>query len=242
MKIRSALGSGSTHWFEQILNEEQLKREREYQPEHQENNLKHFRPSMVHACPRALWYARKGTEAAAIKPQSLRRMGIGTLLHEFIEDLVKSTSTYHSSEQEVVYDDGYIRMVGHYDLILVNPSGGYELVELKSYADPAGRYKLNLPREEHIGQWNLYSFLTSVNDHVPDVDSGFIFYFNKNTQEYKIYQQKRNILRISNLLKKLNRVQDYLTMDKIYPYQPDENHNWCGFKSVCERDYFLKGI
>ena len=45
----------------------------------------HFSPSQAHMCPRALYYHMKGYDQDPIDAQSLRRMGVGTVFHEFIE-------------------------------------------------------------------------------------------------------------------------------------------------------------
>ena len=49
---------------------------------------------------------------------------------------------------------------------------------------------------------------------------------------------------IEDTLAKLRMVKGYLDLDqeRIVPYQPDENHDWCSFKLTCQRDYFVKGI
>ena len=243
MKIKDALQTSSKHWFEQALDIVQLEDERKEKSRQIASNIDHFRPSMLHQCPRAIWYARKGYEASETKVQGLRRMAMGTLLHEFIERLSRKTDYFSSAEEDVFLDEDGTRILGHYDMIVKNPVGEYELIEIKSYGEPKpnSRYKLVLPKEEHILQWNWYSYLTSVTEGLPDVAEGFIFYINKNDQSYKIYNQKRDWVIVDQMLEKVESIQRYLDEDVIYPYQPDENHNWCNFRGQCERDYYLRG-
>ena len=238
MKIKDAMTtSNSKHWFEAALDKALLEEERKNRAKNIKNNIKRFRPSSLHNCPRALWYMRKGFMPAEAKPQGYRRMKMGTLIHEFIEYYTKLTPYYSSSEEEIEHNTNTYQIVGHYDLIVNNPQGGKELVEVKSFAEPNtnSKYKLELPKDEHIGQWNYYAYLT-------DVHEGFIFYMNKRTQEYKTYVQTYDNLRVQRMIKKLERVQEYLDRDEIYPYQENENHSWCDFKEQCEADYYFKGI
>ena len=243
MRIKDAMNTSTKHWFEQVMDIALLEYERRGRSYRIEDNLHHFRPSMIHQCPRAIWYARKGYEPKEASVQGYRRMMMGTLIHEFIDRIIKPTKHYSSSEETVTLEEEDIIVVGHYDMIVKNPVGEYELIEVKSYGEPKAnsKYKLDLPKPEHVGQWNFYSYLTSINDNVPDTDKGFIFYMNKNTQEYKIYNQTRNWGVINKLLAKMDNIQRYLDNDLLYPYQPDENHNWCDFRSQCESDYFIRG-
>ena len=244
MRIKDALQTSNKHWFEQVLDLQMLKEEREEKVEQIAKNIDHFRPSMVHQCPRAIWYARKGYEAEDNKVSSIKRMRLGTLIHEMIDDVAKKTPHFSSSEEDVEYREQEVYVLGHYDMIVKNPVGEYELMELKSYANPKpnSRYKLVLPKDEHIDQWNFYSYLSSINDELPDTTKGFIMYINKNSQDYEFYNQKRDQRRIDKMLNKLRKIQKYLDKDEHYPYQPDENHNWCNYRPQCEADFFLRGM
>ena len=68
-----------------------------------------------------------------------------------------------------------------------------------------------------------------------------IFYINKNTQEYNIFETTRNDQIMIKVFNKLRKIRDYVDRGEIVPYQPKENHDWCNFKTTCERDYFIKG-
>ena len=244
MKIKDAMRTSKTHWFEQVLNNQMLEEHRAEKAKQVAKNLDHFRPSMAHQCPRAIWYARKGYEGADIKVNSLWRMALGTLIHEMIETMAKKTPAFESAEQDLSLDLDDVYVLGHYDMIVKNPMGEFELMELKSYAPPkpGSRYKLVLPKDEHIDQWNSYSYLSSLNNNVPDVTKGFIMYINKATQEFKFYNQERDERRVTRLIAKMQKIQKYIDKDRPYPYQPNENHNWCDFKKQCESDYYIKGI
>ena len=224
----------SNHWLETSLDTYDRKANETSDKNFDGIPMDYFRPSSAGNCPRALWYQRLGYKQDPVKAQSLRRMNIGTLYHEFMETKFRGTGVLVSSEEEVSLDDPPV--VGHYDAIIMNPkTKEKELVELKSYANPKNKnFRLTLPKADHIMQWNLYSLMT-------DVLQGIIFYINKNDQKYKIYPVKRNERVLTTLFKKLKMVQDAIDKGERIPYQPNENHDWCNWKNTCQRDWFLKG-
>ena len=196
-----------------------------------------FSPSQVHSCPRAIWYYMKGYHQDPVEPNSLRRMMVGTIYHTFIQEKLQGAGVLISSEKEVTWQDPPI--LGHYDAILERTiDKKHILLEIKSMANPKNpNYLQYLPRKEHLIQWNLYSLMTGL-------DEGIIFYINKNTQIYHMFEVHRDEQIIEDTLAKLRMVKGYLDLDqeRIVPYQPDENHDWCSFKLTCQRDYFVKGI
>lgn len=195
----------------------------------------YFSPSSAHWCPRAIWYYMMGYTQDAVPSNALRRMMVGTVYHEWLEEKLKGAGVLVSSEEEVTWDDPPI--VGHYDGILERPSDGkHILLEIKSMANPKNKYALRyLPRAEHLIQWNLYSMMT-------DLEEGLIFYINKNTQEYMMYPVERDQALLDNTLHKLRKIKKYIDEDKKVPYRPKENHDWCNFQKLCEREHFIEGI
>ena len=229
MPLMDSVNNFQKHWLEQTFDDYdqttlRKPRKRDY-----------FSPSSAHWCPRAIWYHTMGTPQDPINSNSLRRMEIGTVYHEFVQTRLEKTGILVSMEEEVTWDDP--KMLGHYDGIVKNPETDEDnLLEIKSMAEPKNKkYLQYLPKPEHILQWNLYSAMTKV-------VKGIIFYINKNSQQYYIYETQRNDQIISKVFRKLRKVRDYVDRGEIVPYQPKENHDWCNFKSTCERDYFIKGM
>ena len=199
------------------------------------DNVTNFRASLAHHCPRTLWYYRKGYKEEPPTSQGRRRMNIGTLYHDFIDAKFRGKGLLVSAEEDVIFDDPPI--LGHYDAVVKHPGTGEDhLIELKSYAQPKpnSRFRLKLPKIEHIGQWNLYAAYLKIKQ-------GNIFYINKNDQSYKIYDQIFKPKLVEGIFKKLRMVQRALDNDERIPYQPNENHDWCPFKTQCERDWFIRG-
>ena len=234
-KIKEKMKTSSKHWFEVLLDKADIDRFDSDKVKRADSGTRHFRPSEAHSCPRALWYSRKGYVKETPSISGLRRMSLGSLIHEYLDMRLNGHPHLHSTEQLVGSNNMSPPILGTYDAIIINPEGEKELVEFKSYAEPSSKYKLYLPKPEHVIQWNLYSHLTGV-------DKGFLFYLNKNSQQYKIYKQEKNLSVLNSVLKKFRDVENYLEIDVTYPFQPEENHNWCDFKDRCFKDYYLKGI
>ena len=217
------------HWMEAAFDDYDLTQQRA------PYKRTHFSPSQAHLCPRALYYYMLGYDQDPIPSQNLRRMGIGTVFHEFIEKKLVETGMMVSSEQEVTYEEPAIR--GFYDAIIKRPTDDkHLLLELKSMAEPKYKgWRETLPKHDHLMQWNLYSLMTGI-------DEGIIFYINKNTQEYIICETERNQSIIDNTLEKFRLVKEYLDKDEQFPYQADWKHDWCNYQVTCEKDYFIQGI
>ena len=228
-KLSQLLKDREKHWIESAFDNYDFTQQRE------SYKRTHFSPSQAHLCPRALYYYMLGYDQDPIPSQSLRRMGIGTVFHEFIEKKLIDTGLMVSSEQEVTYEDPLIR--GFYDAIIKRPADDKEvLLELKSMAEPKNpKYAQYLPRHDHLIQWNLYSLMTGINE-------GIIFYINKNNQEYIICETERNDSIIDTTIEKFRQVKEYLDKGEFYPYQPDWKHEWCNYRKTCEKDYFIKGM
>jgi len=230
-RLNDILKDPNKHWLESTFDSYERGQQREPYVR------THFSPSQAHLCPRALHYYMLGYEVDPISDNSLRRMAVGTTFHEHIEKRLNETGILISSEEEVTYEDPPIR--GFYDAVIKRPSDDKQfLLELKSMAAP--KYKKDykgedLPRQDHLIQWNLYSLMTGI-------DEGMIFYINKNTQEYYLKEVTKDDDIIQQTLDKFKLVQDYIAKDELVPYQPDWNHDWCNYRQTCEKDHFIKGI
>ena len=123
-KLSQVLQEREKHWIESAFDKYDLTQQRA------SYKRTHFSPSQAHLCPRALYYYMLGYDQDPIASQNLRRMGIGTVFHEFIEKKLVETGLMVSSEQEITYEDPPIR--GFYDAVIKRPSDDKEiLLELK---------------------------------------------------------------------------------------------------------------
>jgi len=226
--LKNLIQNSNKHWLEAALDDYDQTTLRE--PKVRD----YFSPSSAHLCPRALWYQMKGYEQDPPSANGLRRMMTGTVYHTFIEEKLKGSGILVSSEELVTWDDPSIR--GTYDAIIKRTKDEkHILLEIKSMAEPKNPKYKNVPKPEHVIQWNLYSLMTGL-------DEGIILYVNKNSQVYDICEVSRDEAILAAMMTKFGKLQSYLDEDKIVPYQVNENHDWCNFRTVCERDYFVKGM
>ena len=229
--LKSKKLSTDKHWVESALDEVLLaENKREYK------KRTYFRPSSAHYCSRCLWYMMMGYPQPAEEPLGLRRLGIGTAYHEFIQERLGKTNlvlTPEDIEPEVTCDDPPMR--GFVDGILTHPDTGDKYVlELKSRNENT-RYaqKTILPSSAHLIQWNLYSHMTGI-------DKGLIFYVNKGNQQYQIYDVERNDSILESTFEKFRMVWDAVQSDKRVPYVECEDR-FDPYREVSERDWFING-
>lgn len=230
----TATGRNKGHWFEQHLDEIMMKRINDGRARRAASGKKHFRPSEIHGCPRALWYSRKGYVKPLPRIDGARRMHMGTVIHEYVDSLLKDSDILESAEVLVGSDDWEIPILGAYDAVVFHVKTGEKLLaEFKSKSD-SDYYKI-MPHPDHVLQWNLYSYLTGI-------EEGFIWYMNKNDQKYETYDMVKDYNMLDDLLAKLRSVQEFVDADEHYPYQPNENHWFCDFRLQCESDYYVEGV
>ena len=226
--LKNIIQDSNKHWLEAALDSYDQTTLRE--PKVRD----YFSPSSAHLCPRAIWYQSKGYEQEAPSANGLRRMMTGTVYHTFIEEKLKGAGILVSSEQSVTWDDPPIH--GTYDAIIERTQDKkHILLEIKSMAEPKNPKYKAVPKSEHVIQWNLYSLMA-------DLEEGIILYVNKNSQVYEICEVHRDSAILDSILAKFKKLKSYLDEDKIVPYQVNENHDWCNFRTTCERDYFTKGV
>ncbi len=222
--------SSNVHWIESALDEVMTNdNQREYA------KRTYFRPSSAHWCQRCLWYQMMGYPESPIEPLGLRRLGIGTAYHEFIQERLARTNLIQKEddiEREVFNDDPPMR--GFVDGIITNPDTGTEYVlELKSRNENTNyAKKAILPSQDHLIQWNLYSYMT-------EVEQGFIMYINKGNQNYNIFEVERNENILQPTLDKFRLVWDAIQNDEHVPFVECVNR-FDPFREISERDYFLK--
>lgn len=144
-------------------------------------------------CARRDTYLLRGTiKIPNFNPQLIRIFAAGHALHDRVQNQVakmgwafnKSPEEifYSQAELEIKWDDPPIR--GHADMVLVLPWNGRKiLVEIKSIGEVGfnNRILYNKAKPDHIAQANIYAYILGL-------DTIWIFYESKNTQETKIFE------------------------------------------------------
>ena len=229
--LKAKTKSLSKHWVESALDEILLEdSKQEYK------KRTYFRPSSAHWCQRCLWYQMMGYSQPQEEPIGLRRMGIGTAYHEFIQERLARTNLIQEDkdiELEVFNDDPPMR--GFVDGILTHPSTGEKYVmELKS-RNEGTRYaqKTILPTSAHLIQWNLYS-------HMSGIEKGIIFYVNKGNNQYQLYEVEQNESIIENVFDKFKLVWDAIQNNERVPFV-ECTERFDPYREISERDWYIKG-
>lgn len=229
--LKTKSKSVTKHWVESALDMVLLEEnKREY------TKRTYFRPSSAHYCSRCLWYMMMGYPQPPEEPLGLRRLGIGTAYHEFIQERLVKTNLVQKAEDielEVFNDDPPLR--GFVDGILTHPDTQEKYVlELKS-RNEGTRYAQRsiLPSSSHLIQWNLYS-------HMAGIEKGLIFYINKGNNQYQIYEVEQNESILENTFEKFRLVWDAIQNNERVPYVECEDR-FDPYREISERDWFIKG-
>jgi len=231
MLRKKSFAKTDIHWVESALDTiMQSDNVREYA------KRTYFRPSSAHWCSRCLWYQMMGYPENAIEPLGLRRLGIGTAYHEFIQERLARTKLVQEEkdiELEVFNDDPPMR--GFVDGILTHPETEEKYVlELKSRNENTNyARKAILPSQDHLIQWNLYS-------HMSGIEQGLIMYINKGNQQYNIFEIERNENILQPTLMKFRRIWEAIQNDERVPFEECQNR-FDPYREISERDYYLNG-
>lgn len=151
-------------------------------------------PSDANSCVRRVVYVLRGTTLYPTFSSLVYRIfANGNALHARYTEYFRGMGILLEEEPEVTYDDPPVR--GFVDAII--DFHGPKVVELKSISK-SGFEKVKAfhrPKPEHVKQIQLYFLCT-------DIDSGFIFYECKNTQQMlPIYVERDDVL-INKILNK----------------------------------------
>lgn len=146
-----------------------------------------FHPSSlgisVGACGRRNVYLLRGVEKQGRHDaRVLRVFANGHAVHDRIQKVLEGMGV--SAKSEIAIDLPEPPIKGHADGTLVWEERGI-LIEIKSCSDEVfvNRLKWKKPKDEHFDQANIYAF-------VLNLDTVWIIYENKNTQETKVFEKK----------------------------------------------------
>ena len=232
MLKKKAFAKKDVHWVESALDTIMIQDNvREYK------KRTYFRPSSAHYCERCLWYMMMGYPQPPEEALGLRRLGIGTAYHEFIQERLARTNLITQPEDielEVFNDEPPMR--GFVDGIVTHPDTGEKYaLELKSRNENTNyARKAILPSQDHLIQWNLYSLMT-------DIEQGLIMYINKGNQQYNIFEVERNENILQPVLEKFRRIWDAIQSDERVPFVECQNR-FDPYREISEKDYYLNGM
>jgi CRISPR/Cas system-associated exonuclease Cas4 (RecB family) len=162
--------------------------------------IKTFHPSSlgIYAgkCQRRFVYLFRGEKPESnIDGKTIRIFDNGSAVHERLQKVFESMEIGMQTEVRLLHDDPPIS--GYIDGIITLPWNNRKIVlEIKSINENGfiSRKKWKKAKDEHVAQANLYCYLT-------DIDTMWIIYENKNTQDIDIYQHKLDRKKAEKLLK-----------------------------------------
>lgn len=210
----------------------------------------YFRASSAgEECIRALTFDLVG-HRVPFEARTLRIFNTGNSIEDTIIEAMRKANIFVEDQIRINYITPPIR--GRADVIICNPTTNQKyLGELKSInqyafgklvdnAEPvlAGESELFKTQRKYVIQWNLYAWSEEIN-----LESGFILFEAKNTQEEKIIWLLRDEKLLEETKAKLHSALDYAlqTPPMIAPrtkeFNPKKPRGKCGW---CPRTYLCK--
>ena len=189
-----------------------------------------YYPSEIGSCLRKTWYSYK--QPKATETALIRIFEAGNMLHEFIEEVLKSEKNPNvellGTEIPIkLYHKDFL-ISGRIDnLILVKIENKKFLVEVKSCKFLPKEF-----RKEHETQLQLYM-------HALEVSDGIILYIQKDNLQTKSFEIKHTPEKASQILERFESIHDSLTKNQIPEAEAkhDENKVWlcnnCPWKEEC---------
>lgn len=188
-----------------------------------------FHPSMHQVCPRWWYLMFRGVEVSPNIPSRIYRIfDNGHSMHERYQSYFKEMGILIGREVPVRLSEP-VPVVGSADAII--DWGGHKLVELKSISPDAFQYRrvYNKPKDQHVEQAQVYMYALKL-------DSGFIIYEEKGSQEILIFDIKRDDNLIEKRLKRWSDIYKFIRDDVLpeRPYKRESTHcKECDIANYC---------
>jgi len=192
-----------------------------------------FHPSILGVdyghCPRYQYYLLTGNEKNVDhNARVLRIFDRGSQIHESIQEKLAAMGFLREAEVDVDWA-GPPPIKGHADGV-----GWWDkpiLLEFKSINQSGYDYRLKYkrPLEKHFDQANIYAY-------VLEIDTIWIFYINKNTEEYEVFDCPADRKAAEKQIAKWKKVWDAVQAKEIPDRKFKETSkecSWCPFKEMC---------
>lgn len=159
-----------------------------------EKNSFPLRPSSALRSKRDLYYGLMNyynpgsVPVNDIEGRACMLLELGHAIEKHLVDNIKRAYKIPFTAQKITYgeivkaDSEKIELGGELDFVIELPSGERIICDSKSSGDFA--FKLDMPKEEHIAQINLYLHSTWAREQ--NIQRAWIFYYNKNTSDLRL--------------------------------------------------------
>lgn len=224
-----------------------------------ERERKCFSSTTYYKCPRSVFYMLHNVERERpLTAQAIRRMGVGTAIHSYIQDILMDMSelgygikvvpleeipTYKKEKiilgrgqgnhpiETTFCDYSYteeIPIITMCDGVLEFESK-YMVFEFKTIN--TDDFKLLIrPLPDHIKQGALYYVLTKI----PRV---MFLYIDKNTQELKAFLQEYNEAQGEWVINRIRYVERHIKANKLPDKEVGDGCKWCDYKKACDNNF-----
>ncbi len=215
--------------FDKLI-DSHLKRERK------KKDIGRYYPSEIGSCIRKVWYSYK--HPMDVEPDKLKIFEIGTILHNFMIDVLKSEKNIDSiefvnSELPFKMEQKDFLISGRLDdIVIAKEDGEKTIIEVKSIKDIRS---LDGPQITHKMQLQLYM-------HATGIHKGIILYVDKTnlkTKSFEIeYEEKHSL----DILKRFKSLHELLTKD-VLPIDEAKRSdemlwmcNMCEYRTKCDKN------
>jgi hypothetical protein len=195
-------------------------------------------PTDANQCPRKTYYSFIKAPAEPFTAKELLIFSMGESIHLRLQKYLQDSKLQLQAERRI--EDFYKTMPIHayIDSICIIDNEPY-IIELKSHKDwnYGNKCYLNEPKEEHIGQIQMYMHFTGIK-------KGIILYENKNTSELKefevLYDPEYTIKVLDELFLIWEQYQNKIEPNRNPEYQLSKYPCfYCKFVKHCFRDINL---
>ena len=189
---------------------------------------RHFYVTDAGKCPRAVFFKFKKAPAEAMEPRILMMFDHGDHIHQLIMKPLFGVRSIHVVAAEINIPPQEL-IAGRADAII---SDGKELYVLDIKSINGQIFKsLNVPKEEHINQIQLYL-------HFFKQKKGILLYVNKDTQDLKEFFIDYDSKIAEGLLKELSdlkaKIDRNIIPSRIPGWPEDWRCQYCQFKEICK--------
>lgn len=196
--------------FKDILDHNLREWQDEKDKSHKNEKGKYYVSELVVGCLKKSYLSK--IEPAKITRTQLRYFSIGTIFHNFIEELFKDFDSEVKFEKK--FDDFLVK--GRIDLM-----NKEYIVEIKTCSKVVLR-----PREEHLAQLNFYLGMA-------ERKKGMLVYINKNNFEIYQFEFSFNKLKFQENILFFKKLHGYLEKKEIPQTKPIFSCFSCPYHSIC---------
>ncbi|MHA2401611.1 MAG: PD-(D/E)XK nuclease family protein [Candidatus Kariarchaeaceae archaeon] len=170
---------------------------------------KHLSAEEINQLPR--WFLEELHPDPELIPTKFGVSVVGQVIHETIQEALQSDIL--AMEEQVEFDGGRFKLVGHYDLLVEDIEGKKVVIDIKS-TNTSRKY---LPKPSHLRQLMAYQGMLSGID-------GALLYVHRNNWEMSYVAQAFNKDEFSAIIMKLSKMAAHDEKNELPPAIPESDY------------------